>query len=72
MITLNTTRISSLPAPSSYIDHIEITKEEVYQVLTDLHPAKAKGCDNLHPMVLKLCADALTHLFQKAFSYHFT
>ena len=60
--------MASLPAPSLYIDHIQITEEEVYQALTDLHLAKAKGCDNLHPMVLKLCADALTHLFQRTFT----
>ena len=53
--------MSSLPAPSSFIDHINLTEEEVYQGLIELDPTKAKGCDQLHPMILKLCADSLMH-----------
>ena len=62
--------MASLPAPSSYIDHIEVTEKEVYQAFTDLHPAKAIGCNNLHPMVLKLCADSLTSISEDL--YHYT
>ena len=39
--------MSSLPAPSSFIDHIDLTEEEVYQGLTELDPTKAKECDQL-------------------------
>jgi len=60
--------MSSLPAPFSFIDHIDLTEEEVYQGLIELDPTKAKGCDQLHPMILKLCADSLMHPLHQLFT----
>ena len=54
----------SLPAPFSFIDHIALTEEEVYQGLMELDPTKAKGCDQLH----KLCADSLVHPLHELFT----
>ena len=60
--------MSSLPAPSSFIDHIDLTEEEVYQGLIELDPTKAKGYDQLHPMMLKLCVDSLMHPLHQLFT----
>ena len=60
--------MSSLPAPSSFIDHIDLTVEEIYEGRIELDTTKAKGCDQLHPMVLKLCADSLTHPLHQLFT----
>ena len=60
--------MSSLPAPSSFIDHVDLTEEEVYQGLIELYPTKAKGCDQLHPMILKLCVDSLMHPLHQLFT----
>ena len=49
-------------------DHIDLTEEEVYQGLIELDPTKAKGCDQLHPMILKLCADSLMHTQHQIFT----
>ena len=60
--------MSSLPAPPTCIDHIEFSEEDVYQGLIKLDPTKAKGCDQLHPMILRLCTDPLTHPLHKLFT----
>jgi hypothetical protein len=53
--SLSLPSMSSLSAPSS-IDRIELS------------PTKAKGCDQLHPMILKLCADSLMHPLHQLFT----
>ena len=48
-----------LPMPSTYLSEAYITEAEVYDILADLDPTKAMGCDNIHPIVLKYCSDFL-------------
>ena len=50
------------------VDHIEFSEEDVHQGLIKLDPTKAKGCDQLHPMILRLCTDSLTHPLHKLFT----
>ena len=45
--------------PSTYLSEAYITEVEVYEILADLDPTKAMGCDNIHPIVLKHCSDFL-------------
>ena len=56
-----------LPESSRYLNIIEFTETEVFQVLTTLDPNKALGNDNISPRVLRACALALYkplhHLF---------
>ena len=56
-----------LPQSSRYLNIIEFTETEVFQVLTTLDPNKALGIDNISPRVLWACALALYkplhHLF---------
>ena len=44
---------------STYLSEAYITEAEVYDILADLDPTKAMGCDNIHPIVLKYCSDFL-------------
>ena len=45
--------------PSTYLSEAYIKEAEVYEILVDLDPTKAMGCDNIHPIVLKHCSDFL-------------
>ncbi len=54
-----------LPTPKG---KIEITAEDVFGILSNLDTTKAMGCDQIHPTVLKLCADTLSIPFCKLFS----
>ncbi len=58
----------SLPTPTSQLGNIEITEEDVYGILSNLDTTKAMGCDQIHPTVLKLCADTLSIPFCKLFT----
>jgi len=49
----------SFPIPSTYLSEAYITEAEVYEILADLDPTKAMGCDNIHPIVLKHCSNLL-------------
>ena len=57
-----------LPTPVSQLGKIEITAEDVFGILSNLDTTKAMGCDQIHPTVLKLCADTLSIPFCKLFS----
>ena len=48
-----------LPMPSTYLSEAYITEAEVYEILANLDPTKAMGCDKIHPIVLKHCSDFL-------------
>ena len=56
-----------LPESSRYLNIIEFTETEVFQVLTTLDPNKALGNDNISPRILRACPLALYkplhHLF---------
>ena len=47
------------PMPSTYLSEAYITEAEVYEILANLDPTKAMGCDKIHPIVLKHCSDFL-------------
>ncbi len=52
--------IWSLSPPSVQLSNIEFTAEDVRQALIALNPNKAMGCDQIHPLILKLCASPLS------------
>ena len=58
---------TSLPTPTTHISKIEIKVEDVYNGLLQLDPTKAMGCDQIHPMILKLCADSVISIAQSLF-----
>ena len=45
--------------PSTYLSEAYIKEAEVYEILANLDPTKAMGCDSIHPIVLKHCSDFL-------------
>jgi len=49
-----------LPFPDNPLNFINFTVQEVFDALTELNPHKASGIDNIPPIVLKCCAQALT------------
>ena len=51
--------IWSLSPPSVQLKN-EFTAEDVRQALIALNPNKAMGCDQIHPLILKLCASPLS------------
>ena len=59
---------TSLPTPTTHKSKIEIKVEDVYNGLLQLDPTKAMGCVQIHPMVLKLCADSLSYPLHNLFS----
>ena len=42
------------------LNNINITKDDVYELLTTLDPNKSAGDDEIHPRILRECADELT------------
>ena len=59
--------MSSLQTPTTQLSIIEFTVTEVFEVLINLDPTKAVGCDMISAFVIKQCADVsatpLCHLF---------
>ena len=53
------TKLLILTVPTGSMNSIEVTLEDVHKCLVQLNPTKAMGCDQIHPSVLKLCADSL-------------
>ena len=49
----------SLPTPMDQLGKIDFTVDDVFQALSQLDPTKAMGCDQVHPSILKLCANTL-------------
>ena len=56
-----------LTVPVNHLDSINLTEQEVIDALNNLNPNKARGIDNIAPVILKNCAFALAlpihHLF---------
>ena len=50
---------SVLPTPSSQLCNITITVNETFEALSALNIAKAMGCGNMSPKILKACATSL-------------
>lgn len=55
-----------LPTPSSQLSSITINSSDVFKALATLNPSKTPGIDNIHPLILKICANTMltpiTHL----------
>ena len=48
------------PTPTNQLNHITIDTSDVYTALVTLDTSKAAGPDDIVPLILKTCADALT------------
>ena len=48
------------PTPTNQLNHITIGTSDVYTALVTLDTSKAAGPDDIDPLILKTCADALT------------
>ena len=57
----------SLPTPMDQLGKIDFTVDDVFQALSQLDPTKAMGCDQVHPSILKLCANTLSYPFHRLF-----
>ena len=59
--------ITQLSPPSQQLSEIVITRSDIYEVLSKLDTTKARGSDNIHPLVLKNCSisllDCTYHLY---------
>lgn len=59
--------ITQLSPSTQQLSEIVITRSDIYEVLSNLNTTKARGSDNIHPLVLKNCSISLLepifHLF---------
>ena len=67
--------INEFIQPHTFIDAVTFDELDVFNALRSVDGSKAKGCDNISPMVLKHCAIALYqplyHLFSLSLSQHY-
>ena len=60
--------LDNLQPPSNFISQIEITIPDIFDALCSLDCTKSFDCDNIHPRILKFCAESLLkpihHIFQ--------
>ena len=47
---------AQLNPPCSQLSAIQITRSDIFDVMSKLDTTKATGCDNIHPSILKNCA----------------
>ena len=57
----------TVPHPDDKFESFEIDKDEVYELLNKVNSSKSAGDDNIHPRVLKECAQELTAPLHRIF-----
>ena len=55
----NDSELPEIPTPPCSLEDIDITIDDVYELLTKVNPTKSAGDDGIHPRVLKECASEL-------------
>ena len=64
--------LDNLQPPSNFISQIEIITPDIFDALCSLDCTKSFGCDNIHPRILRFCAESLlepiNHIFQLCLS----
>ncbi len=58
-----------MPTPTTQLHEISFNSLEIYSTLSKLDTTKAMGPDNLHPHLLKLCADKIYDPITCLFNY---
>lgn len=66
--------LSDLPAPATQLHHLTVSANNVFKKLMALDTSKATGIDDIHPIIVKLCAGpllpTLTSLYSTCLMYH--
>ena len=57
----------NIPFPTSTLEEINVSLDDVYEILKGLNPNKSAGEDGMHPRVLKECASELVYPIHKLF-----
>ena len=58
----------SMSQHNQFLKHITVTEEDVLTLLKKIDPYKSPGDDNIHPMILKQCAEELCGPLTKFFN----